>query len=186
MINSEETKSVIKPFSNEARLPSVRSRQIFPSNSRIAPLSKVDSLASTCVDMRNVVYPSVIESSTAGTIEARRQESRLHPFLVFKKENEHRDDLRKSITNTIGLLYSFAVSNLPIPTASVADDNASLFICMPNYKADMEIGTHSIEYYIKNEDEPDGENELYGIEPLEKGRIPPSLLLCLYKQFARY
>lgn len=129
-----------------------------------------------------------VQCQSVAALEAGRQIDRLKPYLKWAggRSDESQARLKGSITSAINLLCGFSSSNLPIPTASVADENSSLFLTAPGIYGDIEISDDKAEYFLKWTDADGATREIIDEEPIEGERIPPKLLVHLFHKFARY
>lgn len=146
----------------------------------------VDALSATTAwaSTSNMSRPAVVRRCPKSA-EAERQAQRIKGLLtLYDKDDEHRAKLVESIGTSIGLLHSFVTMPIPIPVASDGEDEGtSLFINTDELYGDLEISGKTIEYYLRSKLSGQ-ESEIYDVEEVEEGRIPPRLLGCLYTHHA--
>ncbi|HET9129658.1 MAG TPA: hypothetical protein VFO86_01855 [Terriglobia bacterium] len=155
-------------------------------------LKEIFSTASTAWQLMSetkaaTLKPSAMVAISPKAAEAHRQTERIRPYIcfLFDDQSEGAERKRESIKNAINLIYTFSTSPLPIPIASIGDQNSSLFIKEGDFYGDLELAGNSIEYFLKWKDADGSEKEAYGEEELEGDRIPPKLLYHLYSHLLR-
>lgn len=132
----------------------------------------------------NLSRPAIVRKAPKA-VEVDRQVERITGLLETHKEaGDQSAKLVESIGTSIALLHSFVTLPLPVPIASDGeDDGASLFIETEHLYGDLEISGKTVEYYLRSK--ANGfQSEIYDIEDVEDGRIPPRLLGCLYTHHA--
>jgi hypothetical protein len=128
------------------------------------------SLAVTCVSQK--------------AAEAARQVERLNFAKAFAEDKGAEFDV-EGLVSSILLLQNLATGPIPIPVASWdIESGASLFFHDEQFYGDLEISGKTIEYLLKWKGRQ-GEQEVYGSEEIEEGRIPSGLLVHLFSSFAR-
>lgn len=113
--------------------------------------------------------------------EAARQIGRLKPYLSLGEQDSERD---KNIYTAIGILNNLCVGPLPVPVASIGDENSTLFYDRPNFYGDIEIKDNKAEYYLRWRDN-DKDKEIYGEENINNEFLPINLLAHLYQHLAK-
>lgn len=128
----------------------------------------------------NLSRPAVVRKAPKAA-EVDRQVERITSLLeAHRQGSDQSAKLVESIGTSIALLHSFVTLPLPVPIASDGeDDGASLFIDTEHLYGDLEISGSTVEYYLRSKT-GDFQNEIYDVEDVEDGRIPPRLLGCLY------
>lgn len=142
------------------------------------------SAATAWASTWNMSRPAVVRKSPKSA-EVDRQVERIKSLLaLYDENNEQRAKLVESIGTSVALLHSFVTLPLPIPVASDGEDEGtSLFINTSELYGDLEISGKTVEYYLRSK-LTGQESEIYDVEEVEEGRIPPRLLGCLYTHHA--
>jgi len=120
------------------------------------------------------------------SVEAGRQINRLAAARSFAEGRHVREDDIESINACVSMIGHFASTPVPIPVASwTAGKGASLFFDMDGFYGDLEVDGTEVEYFLKWSDGTH-QQEVFDSEAVEDGKIPPRLLVHLFKVFARH
>lgn len=178
-------------MSNNTNAASAPTRDYIARN-YVSALKEMLSTASTAWQLISETKasspkPNAIVAMSPKAAEAHRQSARIRPYICFLSDEASEDAERKQegIKNAINLIYAFSTSPLPIPIASMGEQNSSLFIREGDFYGDLELAGDTIEYFLKWTDADGAENEKYGEELIEGDRIPPTLMYHLYSHLLR-
>lgn len=142
----------------------------------------------TQVATANAVTAAVIPASYQSApkmAEIERQIERLKAAKKFAESKELDAAEMSDISSSIDILRSLVQGPLPIPVAGWSlDSGPSLFYDQNGFYGDLEISNSAIEYFLKWNDST-GANEIFDSEAIEEGKLPPKLLVHLYRAFAR-
>ena len=118
--------------------------------------------------------------------EIERQVERLKAAREFCEDGMLNLGSVNDLSLSIELLQSLSIGPLPVPIAGWSKESGpSFFFDQAGFYGDLEITEEGVEYFLKWGS--DGEKkEVYGTEPIKKGKFPPQLLSHLYRVFAKH
>lgn len=118
--------------------------------------------------------------------EAQRQIDRIRSIsTTCLDDSAESKNKAESVGTTISLITALLTGPVPIPVASRGEGTiASLFFDGNDFYGDLEVNGKSVEYYIKAK-RGDSEFEIFDVEDVKDGYIPPRLLAHLFAHYAR-